>query len=473
MTLKVVSLFSGCGGLDKGLETTGRFKVVWGNDIYEPACRTFSKNFKLAMTKGSDAPCLGEVFCGSIEDVDFSVLSTPGEVDVVTGGPPCQDFSLIRGSEKRKGIFVKRGRLYLHFVRALIALQPKVFVFENVKGLLSANGGMAFTQIVEDFKNLRQHTTWESYNTTISAFKRPNDLEDYEILFSSLIDFSKLGVPQQRERVIVIGIRSDLVKRVDLSGIKREAGAMLTGASDLMASFPLTPIEVFEGKPLNELDGEYKRVMLKYRDIPESVRSVRCDQYFSTVWNRYNFEIWHDYLIANGLPPSINEKIKESVVERHEEVLKELGYYNRPLEGRIFEDNSNQLLAEKEHVRRRMSFIPPGENYEFVIGTEHQVVGLMSNIYRRIHPLRPSPTIIAMGGGGTWGYHYDRERQRLTNRERARIQTFPDEFLFEGGPSEVRRQIGEAVPPLASKRIAEVIMSILEKIHGIIFIRGY
>ena len=86
----------------------------------------------------------------------------------------------------------------------------------------------------------------------------------------------------------------------------------------------------------------------------------------------------------------------------------------------------------------------------------------MSLIYRRLNPDKPSPTIVAMGGGGTWGYHYNKPRA-LTNRERARIQTFPDNFIFEGTPTEVRMQLGNAVPPLGAKAIAE---SILNHLHG-------
>lgn len=71
---------------------------------------------------------------------------------------------------------------------------------------------------------------------------------------------------------------------------------------------------------------------------------------------------------------------------------------------------------------------------------------MISHVYRRLHPNQPSTTIIAGGGGGTWGYHYD-EPRALTNRERARLQSFPDDFIFEGTFTEIRRQIGNAVPP--------------------------
>ena len=467
MRFNVVSLFSGCGGLDKGFELAGPFKVVWANDIYEPACRSFSKNFGLEIVRES---AFGKVFCGDVEDADFSTIITRQGIDVVIGGPPCQDFSLIRGSEKRRGVLVKRGRLYVHFIRALVTLQPKAFVFENVKGLMSANEGEAFSQILKDFANLnlRWPEMWHNHKKIVDAVKKSNKIKNYEILFSSVVGFSKIGVPQERERVIVIGIRKDLADQIDFYEAKKKAVEALTGGDDLMtASFPLTPIEAFQGKPLIELEDVYRNIMLEYKEVQRSIHSLKSDQYFSTVWDRMNFEIWHDYLVTNGLSPIINDKVKEKVTKRHEEILKELGYYCKPLHKQYFEDGSNnQIFLEQEHVKLRMSFIPPGENHEFVRGTDYEVAGLMSNIYKRIHPLRPSPTVIARGGGGTWGYHYKREKQRLTNRERARLQTFPDNFLFEGTPTEVRRQIGEAVPPLASKRIANIILKILEKLNN-------
>ena len=106
--------------------------------------------------------------------------------------------------------------------------------------------------------------------------------------------------------------------------------------------------------------------------------------------------------------------------------------------------------------------IPPGQNHLFVKDTKWHVQGLMSNIYRRTDPLRPAFTVLAYGGGGTWSYHYEKDRSMLTNRERARLQTFPDEYMFEGNRSQVRAQIGEAVPAQLGRKIAEVAEMVLE-----------
>ena len=102
-------------------------------------------------------------------------------------------------------------------------------------------------------------------------------------------------------------------------------------------------------------------------------------------------------------------------------------------------------------------------NHLTVAGTEWNVKAMMSNIYRRTNPLKPALTVLAYGGGGTWSYHYERKRSMLTNRERARLQTFPDSYMFEGNRSQVRAQIGEAVPVQLGRKIAEIATLALEQ----------
>jgi DNA (cytosine-5)-methyltransferase 1 len=139
----------------------------------------------------------------------------------------------------------------------------------------------------------------------------------------------------------------------------------------------------------------------------------------------------------------------------YREIAGELGCYGVPVHTLRLPDGTHEIPNEESSVVERMKRIPPDENHEFVRGTKWEVEGRgISLVYRRIHPLKPSYTIVAYGGGGTHGYHYDRDRATLTLGERARLQTFPDTFLFSGTKTQIRAQIGEVVPPLAGKRLA-------------------
>ncbi len=161
-----VSLFCGAGGLDIGFEQAG-FKTIWANDFDKDACKTH-QNWSKA-----------KVVCGDIAKVDVTEIP---DSDIILGGFPCQGFSL---SGPRK-IDDSRNVLYKHYVRIVKAKQPKIFVGENVKGLLTMANGDIFEAIKEEFSNC-------GYN-----------------VFSQLVNAKDFGVPQDRERVIIVGIRKDL-----------------------------------------------------------------------------------------------------------------------------------------------------------------------------------------------------------------------------------------------------------------------
>jgi DNA (cytosine-5)-methyltransferase 1 len=163
---------------------------------------------------------------------------------------------------------------------------------------------------------------------------------------------------------------------------------------------------------------------------------------------------------------SSREEVEEAL-RQHEEVLKELGYYGVPVSSLRLTDGTHNVLQEEPVVVERMRRIPFDENHEFVRGTQWEVEGRgISLVYRRLHPLKPAYTVVAYGGGGTHGYHYDRDRAALTLREKARLQTFPDSFLFSGSKTEIRAQIGEAVPPLAAKRLAQALAEVLMELEN-------
>lgn len=327
--IKAISLFSGCGGADLGLEggftylgkryqKTG-IKIIWANDIDKAACVTFHYYFKDA-----------EIVKGDIEKIDFNKL--PKKCDILIGGFPCQDFSLVRGA-KRQGIEVKRGSLYKSFIKVVELKKPKIFIAENVKGILSANDEHAIELITEELANING-----GYN-----------------IYCDLYKFADYGLPQFRERVLIIGVRSDVKYKYT--------------------------------KP--------KSLVKKHVDSEEALKNID--------------------------PNSFN----------------------------------HEIMKVKEKTAKLLKTIPEGRNVEY-LGKDHPlyVKGLMSNIYRKLDRTKPSSTIIASGGGGTWGYHYSEPRP-LTNRERARLQGFPDDFVFSGTVSEVRRQIGNAVPPIGIYPVAK------------------
>lgn len=129
---------------------------------------------------------------------------------------------------------------------------------------------------------------------------------------------------------------------------------------------------------------------------------------------------------------------------------------------------NQEMTAQSSRVVERLKHIPPGENAWFSGLPEHLQLNVkqarLSQIYKRLDPDKPAYTITGSGGGGTHGYHWS-ENRALTNRERARLQTFPDDFVFEGSKESVRKQIGMAVPPQGARVIVEAVLKTFARIH--------
>jgi DNA (cytosine-5)-methyltransferase 1 len=437
----LISLFSGAGGMDLGF-ARGGWRIRLACEILREATETYSQNFGLPLHDWEESPRVPDlpaVVRGDVTHIDFRAA---GPADAVVGGPPCQDFSVVRGPEQdRRGLEVERGRLYMHFVRALATVQPKIFVFENVPGLLSANRGLAYRRIIADLQDLKR--CWPEIRQRLGD--GIGELPDYDVVFARVVNAADVGAPQNRRRLILIGVRRDI-----LGGHFLEATWIcdrhLLGLDMLFRKYPLTPLEVFEGRPLPELRRRYAEIMKEYADL------------LPNGWG----DVVEDYIRLVGAEPESSAEL-ERAFEQHERVLRHLGYAGRPVYEVWPSDGSARLPQESPQVLRRMRLIPPGENISAVRGDNLETDGLgISLMYRRLHPLKPAYTVVAYGGGGTWGYHYERGRSRLTNRERARLQTFPDEFLFSGTSQQQRAQIGEAVPPLLAESIARACRDILE-----------
>lgn len=178
----VISMFSGAGGLDMGFHNKG-FKILWANDFNKDACDTYEKwaNYYENGERKSDVECT-QIECGDISKIDLSKVIPEKEIDVVLGGFPCQGFS-VAGPRQ---IDDSRNILYRHFVEMVKLKKPKVIVAENVIGIKTLGDGAVFEKIVDDFSAL---------DYTMSA---------------PTVNASNYGVPQDRMRVIFIGIRNDI-----------------------------------------------------------------------------------------------------------------------------------------------------------------------------------------------------------------------------------------------------------------------
>ncbi len=312
--LRVVSLFSGAGGLDLGFKNAG-FNLIWANDIFLEAAETYKLNIGPHITTES------------IENIPSSDIP---DAEVIIGGFPCQGFShanMKRHSED------SRNKLYLEFVRVLKDKAPLFFIAENVRGILTLEGGEVFKRIIQDFSDAGYNVKHQLFNAA-----------DY-------------GVPQKRQRVFLFGVRKD----IDEDHIK----------------FPPNPTHapLKKSKPSS---------LLPWVSIGKAL---------------------------DGIP----EPEEPHNLENH--------------------------TASQYKLRFN---------------------GYMG--HRTIDAEQPSPTITARGDekGGVVIHHHPRNHRRLTVREVATIQTFPLDYKFVGPKTSGYRQIGNAVPPLLAKAIAESVKATYE-----------
>ncbi|WP_407414406.1 DNA cytosine methyltransferase [Methanobrevibacter sp.] len=427
MKNKIISLFTGAGGLDWGFHNSNNYELIVSNEILKPHLKTYTDNHNLPLEDINNYNDeVGVAVCGDVHELKVS-----NKTDVIMGGPPCQDFSVLRGSDNRAGFTVTRGKLYEQYLRILESSNPKVFVFENVVGMVSANKGAAYEAIQEDFINA-----------------------GYELIYNDILNIADIGAPQARKRLIIIGLKKELVCNEVYEIINEYL------FNQLLNKYPITPLEVFEGKVLTDLNDQYVKIIKEFEHSMDGIDNESAIKWFEEFQN-LDFDIKKDYFKANNIDKVTDDEFKNAM-DKHKEILEILGFLGKKVDEQQFLDDSNNRGRRNRKVIERMHHIPPYYNFKAVDNTEWKVKGLMSNIYKRIHPLKPSPTIIAYGGGGTGGYHYEYDRQGLTNRERARLQTFPDNYLFNGKTSEIRAQIGEAVPPIASYWIEKAVSEILD-----------
>lgn len=300
--MRIVSLFSGAGGLDYGFTMAGH-TIVWANDIFGDAVLTYKRN-------------IGDhIVCEDITKVSSEEIPA---CDMVIGGFPCQGFSVANVKRHEDD---DRNVLYLQLLRVIKEKQPRFFLAENVKGILTLGGGKVFERIMEDFRSL-----------------------NYSVQYK-LLNAADFGVPQKRERVIIVGVRNDV---------------------DFKYTYP---------KPTHNQKGD------------------------------------------NGLAKWVSSSEALSILPDP--------------------DMPNDIA---NHVYSKYKL-----NINGYIG------------HRLLDPEKPAPTVTARGDdkGGVVILPHPNGQRRMTCRELATIQSFPVDYYFEGKPSSIYRQIGNAVPPMLAYYVAK------------------
>lgn len=370
-----IDLFSGCGGLTKGFQMAG-VRSIFASDIDENCEKTFTRNFPTTPFLCKDIT--------QIEKKEVDMLTGGISPDIIIGGPPCQGFSLAN-KNRNKIADDPRNRLFYGFVKFINWYSPKAFVMENVKGLLSMQGGKVLGTILEEFSKAGEY----GYNVA------------YKVLLAS--DY---GVPQNRERVILIGFRKDL--GILPSHPKPFAITKKISVKEALMDLP----QIAAGEGFEEMDyateaqNEFQKLMRKNS---------------TSVTNH----------IAMKHTPRLIERFK------------------------AIKQGQNLLDVWDTHgaVRRGA----PGEKSDRQYSQNNQ----------RLYADQPAPTVAASFQSN---FIHPFLNRNFTAREGARLQSFPDDFVFEGMRTKMSwekglsqyQQIGNAVPVLMAKAIASCVIEQLD-----------
>ncbi len=391
--MKSIELFAGAGGLTLGITQAG-FNHELVIEINPDACQTLRLNQKHLFPD-----IINPIYCGDVKNYNFSQIAA--EINLLAGGPPCQPFS--HGGQ-HKGNSDRRN-LFPQFIRAVRELKPQAILIENVKGLLRKSFADYFNYLILQLTYpeiiIKNDETWLEHFYRLQKYRIKGIKEglSYQVSFR-LLNAADYGIPQKRDRVFIIGFRSDLSLNLNF-------------------------------KP----------------SFPPPTHSQESLFYSQWVTGEY----WLKHEIKKPEPPP---KLASKI---------------RKMQSLLFPPEAQRWLTVRDTIRD----LPDptlGENSH--IANHLFVAGAKSYPGHTGSPLdEPAKTIKAgvhgVPGGENMMIIDSGQVRYFTVREAARLQTFPDSYLFEGSWTGIMRQLGNAVPVSLSALLARQIKSSFKSVKAV------
>lgn len=430
---EVIDLFSGCGGLSLGFQSEG-FQITHGIELMDSAAQTASYNLHWRFGEESDHICADITKCSP--DMWKDKIGPNG--CIVIGGPPCQAYSRIGKAklaslgEDRMDINDSRGYLFEDYLRFVYGLNAKIAIMENVPE--STNyGGMNVPQKVCD------------------SFRRNGYRAKWTILNSA--DF---GVPQVRERVIVIAVRNDLNYKISfpkpvfrsIEDRKAAVSRLSSFRSERSFVMPLMP---------EEDAPHWRTVKDAFSDLPVL---------FPSTESRYHLDMITSERPYSSAPQNEFQKQmrgwygdNQSAVNGNcfRKTVRDFPIFARMKQGdnyldalKIADGLLREACAEQKihsisdprYQKLKKKIVPPYSEDKFI------------DKWQKLRLDKPSYTLVAHLSVDTYSHIHPVEPRGISVREAARLQSFPDEFLFQCTMGDAYKQIGNAVPPLLAKAVA-------------------
>ncbi len=399
--LKTIDLFSGCGGLIEGFETSGSYSTLGMVEWDQPSLKTSVNRLKEkwgyadaeSLALHFDMQRTEELLDGWKSDNKYGthkglkalVKESGGDVDVIVGGPPCQAYSIAGRIRDKNGMRNDyRNYLFETYLAVVKQFKPKAFVFENVLGLLSAKpDGVPIPDLIRKAFNEIGYTIIDDLNNAV-------------------VDVSDFGVPQMRKRLVIVGLRK----------------------------------KNFKVDPQKVLSEFYNRILVQFKTEKKTVKDAIYDLPKMRIVNngKQSHEVVGGKTVSNHTPRYHSARDIEIFKELALDLTRKKKKYNSI-------DDLKRLYTEKTGKQSNI----------------HK--------YYVLQPDKPSNTIVAhLHKDGLRHIHPDPNQARsITVREAARLQSFPDDFQFLGSMGDQYKMIGNAVPPKLAQSVAISLKQLLNE----------